>query len=199
MLADASAGVQGLGDPGVVTGTSVDPNWDPRFKEEINFLILITGESPSTISERLHQIEQILAGSFKVIILLEGVVRPGAEKGHEHFGFKDCLSQPRVAGFNTPNAGEVPTRKLFSLRFQNIVVYTVHIEPGVIIVGQTGDQPGAGVTRPDWAKDGSFLAFRQLKQLVPEFNKFLADNPIADPDLTPAQGSDLLGAYLGCV
>ncbi|KIM91350.1 hypothetical protein PILCRDRAFT_57880 [Piloderma croceum F 1598] len=174
MLADASAGAQGLGDPGVVTGTSVDPDWDPRFKEEIDFLILITGDSTSTISERLHQIEKILAGSFKVIIQLEGVVRPGAEKGHEHFGFKDCLSQPRVTGFNTPNTGEVPT------------------QPGVIIVGQTGD----GVTRPDWAKDGSFLAFRQLKQLVPEFNKFLADNPIPDPGLTPEQGSELLGARL---
>jgi deferrochelatase/peroxidase EfeB len=195
MLADASAGVQGLGDPGVVTGTSVDPDWDPRFKEEIDFLILITGDSPSTISERLHQIERILTRSFKVIIQLEGVVRPGVEKGHEHFGFKDCLSQPRVAGFTTPNTGEVPTRKLFSLRFQNIVVYTFYIEPGVIVVGQTGD----GVTRPDWTKDGSFLAFRQLKQLVPEFNKFLADNPIADPGLTQEQGSDLLGACLRCV
>lgn len=39
--------------------------------------------------------------------------------------------------------------------------------PGEILVGETGDS----VTRPAWAKDGSFLVFRQLKQLVPEFNK----------------------------
>jgi hypothetical protein len=35
--------------------------------------------------------------------------------------------------------------------------------------------------------------FRKLKQLVPEFNEFLAKNPIPDAGLTPAQGSELLG------
>lgn len=38
--------------------------------------------------------------------------------------------------------------------------------------------------------------FRQLKQLVPEFNKFLTDNPIVMPNLTLQQGSDLLGARM---
>ncbi|KAJ7138441.1 fungal peroxidase [Mycena crocata] len=61
-----------------------------------------------------------------------------------------------------------------------------------ILVGETGDT----VTRPDWAKDGSFLVFRQLKQLVPEFNKFLADNPIRSPNLTAKEGSELLGARM---
>jgi deferrochelatase/peroxidase EfeB len=27
------------------------------------------------------------------------------------------------------------------------------------------------VGQPDWATDGSFLVFRKLKQLVPEYNK----------------------------
>jgi hypothetical protein len=66
------------------------------------------------------------------------------------------------------------------------------VPAGEIIVGQPGDN----ATRPAWAKDGFFLVFRQLKQLVPEFNKFLADNPIVEPGLTPEQGSDLLGARM---
>jgi len=44
--------------------------------------------------------------------------------------------------------------------------------------------------------DGSFLAFRFLFQLVPEFNKFLKDNALKVPGLTPEQGSELLGARL---
>jgi deferrochelatase/peroxidase EfeB len=37
-------------------------------------------------------------------------------------------------------------------------------------------------------KDGSFLAFRQLKQLVPEFNNFLAANPVnGSSELTGAR------------
>lgn len=41
------------------------------------------------------------------------------------------------------------------------------IDQGIFFLGRTGDT----VTRPKWALDGSFLAFRQLPQLVPEFDK----------------------------
>jgi Dyp-type peroxidase family len=176
-LADASASFaeQGLGDPGVVTGTKTDPAWEPAFKKTIHGCILITGESKHTIAERLKELENILVGTFKTIIKVEGNVRPGAESGHEHFGFQDGLSQPAVIGFRQPFTGEAPT------------------EPGVILLNEQGD----GITtRPAWAKDSSFLVFRKLQQFVPEFNEFLAKNPIPDKGLTPAQGSELLGARL---
>ena len=48
--------------------------------------------------------------------------------------------------------------------------------------------------------DHAFCAFRyrQFDQLVPEFNKFLQDNPIIDPrtGLPVENGSELLGARL---
>jgi hypothetical protein len=92
------------------------------------------------------------------------------------FGYLDGISNPAVEGFQSPLPGQavVPT--------------------GEILVGENGD---AGIdNRPSWAKDGSFLVFRQLQQLVPEFNKFLTDNPIRAPALTPKQGSELLGARM---
>ncbi|KIJ35164.1 hypothetical protein M422DRAFT_262542 [Sphaerobolus stellatus SS14] len=46
------------------------------------------------------------------------------------------------------------------------------------------------------AIDGSSLAFRQLEQKVPEFNRFLTDNPLIILGLTYQQGSDLLGARM---
>ena len=92
------------------------------------------------------------------------------------FGFMDGISQPAVQGFTTsPTPG------------QSI------LPAGEFLLGETGDT----ITRPAWAKDGSFLAFRQLKQLVPEFSTFLADNPIVEPGvLTTEQGSALLGARM---
>lgn len=66
------------------------------------------------------------------------------------------------------------------------------IPAGLILLGEDGDT----ISRPSWAKGGSFLAFRQLKQLVPEFNKFLVDNAIKEHGLTTAQGADLLGARM---
>jgi Dyp-type peroxidase family len=173
-LADASNNFanNGLGDPGVVTGSITDPAWDPAFKLTIHGVILITGDSLVTLQARSTQLDIILVGSVKKLITVSGNVRPGAEAGHEHFGFLDCLSQPPITGFRNPNTGEDPT------------------PPGIILLGEQGDT----VTRPAWATDSSFLVFRKLQQLVPEFNNFLNLNPIPDKGLTPAQGSELLGA-----
>jgi len=176
-LADASKNLieDGLSDPGVVTGSTTDPAWDPSFKQTIHGCILVTGDSMVTVAERLLELDTIFAGSYKKLLTVDGNVRPGAEAGHEHFGFQDGLSQPPIIGFRNPNTGEDPT------------------PPGVILLGEQGDTVP---NRPDWAKDSSFLVFRKLRQFVPEFNNFLAKNPIPDKGLTPAQGSELLGARL---
>ena len=94
------------------------------------------------------------------------------------FGFLDGISQPAVQGVdNHPNPGQETVRQ------------------GVFLMGRLGDKPGPSVTsRPHWALDGSLLAFRYLPQLVPEFNKFLKDHPIAG--LPAHEGSELLGARL---
>lgn len=65
------------------------------------------------------------------------------------------------------------------------------VQPGVILLGRDGDEQQA--ERPGWAKDGSFLAFRFLQQLVPEFDRFLELNAprVNDPAVNTAE---LLGA-----
>lgn len=94
----------------------------------------------------------------------------------DSFGFLDGISQPAVAGVDTkPNPGQET------------------VPQGIILMGRDGD-PVA--TRPAWALDGSLLAFRYLPQLVPEFDSFLKQFPLSVPGLTPAQGSELLGARL---
>ena len=68
---------------------------------------------------------------------------------------------------------------------------------GVTLLGRDGDiniDTKAPIERPSWAVDGSFLAFRYLFQLVPEFHTFLKRNPI--PGLEPNLGSELLGARM---
>ena len=91
------------------------------------------------------------------------------------FGFKDGISQPAIQGVDpTNNPGQE------------------FVPPGVTILGRDGDIDEN--TRPSWAVDGSFLAFRYLFQLVPEFNTFLKKNPIVGP--APELGSELLGARM---
>lgn len=69
------------------------------------------------------------------------------------------------------------------------------IPTGIILTGRLGDSV---LTRPLWALDGSFLVFRKLRQLVPEFNTYLTTNHVqnAAGTLTAQQGADLLGARM---
>ncbi|KAL0575177.1 dye-decolorizing heme-containing peroxidase [Marasmius crinis-equi] len=93
------------------------------------------------------------------------------------FGYMDGISQPAIQGFNgAPLPGQFVAK------------------PGVILLGEDGDFQSQN--RPAWTKSGSFLAFRQLKQRVPEFNKFLADHALSLPGLTQQENIDLLGARM---
>ncbi|MCJ1385563.1 hypothetical protein MMC17_008686 [Xylographa soralifera] len=172
MLANATT----LGDPGSMSPSG--PDWIPAFKQHIHGMFLISGESHKTVNKTLAMVKDIfyvgcLDASIHEVKHIVGNVRPGKEKGHEHFGFLDGISQPAVQGFDTnPNPG------------QEIV------PPGTILLGREGDT----VTRPSWALDGSFISFRYLFQLVPEFDEFIKANAISG--LPAEQGSELLGARL---
>lgn len=199
MLEDAP----NLGDPG--TATSDSPDWVPAFKQGVDGMVLVSGESRSTVAEKLAEIERIffVGAPFATIheaLRIVGDVRPGKEKGHEQFvsfllphesqpltsdhsfGFLDGISQPAIKGVNlAPNPGQES------------------VNPGVTILGREGDlninvTPNVPIHRPSWSLDGSFLAFRYLFQLVPEFDTFLKRNPV--PGLAPDHGSELLGARM---
>ncbi|KAG6810025.1 hypothetical protein H0H92_013639 [Tricholoma furcatifolium] len=176
---------QSLGDKGTGTVPNFVPDWDPAFLQDIHAVILISGESHPSVNEKFGEIKNIFGigktPSIKEVTTIVGDVRPGKERGHEHFGFLDGISNPSVIGFDkNPDPGPKPVRA------------------GILVTGQPGDPQvdPSKPPRPSWANDGSYLAFRYLFQSVPEFNKFLEDNPIPVPGLTREEGSDLLGARL---
>ncbi|KAJ5465628.1 Dyp-type peroxidase [Penicillium desertorum] len=116
--------------------------------------------------------------SIELTLVREGNVRPGAMKGKEHFGFKDGISQPIIEGWDEKQpVGKEPKAT----------------KPGMIVCGYEGDK----MNQPSWAKDGSFLAFRDLQQLVPEFEEFMEENakhaPFTQDHPKPAEK---LAAYL---
>ncbi|KAJ7270408.1 dye-decolorizing peroxidase precursor [Mycena rebaudengoi] len=153
-----------------------DPStWNAAFAgTNIHGVFLLASDN---IASELANIQSILGSSITEIYRLNGAACPGAEQGDEHFGFMDGISQPAVNGFTNP-----------------VLPSQTPVDPGTFLLGETGD-PALNL-RPTWAKDGSFLVFRQLQQLVPEFNQFLADHPLDVDELTPEQGSELLGARM---
>ncbi|KAF8173681.1 peroxidase TAP [Pholiota molesta] len=177
--------IKNLGDP-VKPDNSGNPDWNTDFLQDLHGLILISGESHASIEKKKLEVDAIFGvgtpqSSIKEITTIRGDVRPGDEAAHEHFGFLDGISNPVVNTFDTViNPGPAP------------------VDPGVLITGHIGD-PSQGQRVP-WTTDGSFLAFRYLFQLVPEFNQFLTKNPLKkdgnNNPLTPEQGSELLGARM---
>lgn len=172
------AGAKGLGDPGTTSNGAFSPNWDPAFKKDIHGVVFITGDSRATVDGKLAEVTKIFGfgthnATIHKIKCVVGDVREGDQKGHEHFGFLDGISEPAVKDVDTKtNRGQETVRQ------------------GVILLGRDGDS----VTRPSWALDGSFLSFRYLSQLVPEFNGFLKQQAIKG--LPQDQGAELLGARL---
>lgn len=173
------AGAQALGDKGTTTSGKFTPDWVPAFKSEtIDGLFIISGDCHATAQQELEKIEGIfLVGkhtpTIKKIFTIVGDVRPGKEKGHEHFGFLDGISQPAVAGVDTkPNPGQET------------------VPQGIILLGRENDT----ISRPSWALDGSFLSFRYLSQLVPEFDNFCRTNAV--PGRPVDEGAEFFGARM---
>jgi Dyp-type peroxidase family len=129
-----------------------------------------------------------------------GQTRPDLP-GHEHFGFKDGVSQPGVRGRLSAKPDVFLTgRKLapvagtmeFASPGQPL------LWPGQFVFGYpstdrlTGGPVKSDKLTPAWLKNGSLLVFRRLQQNVAGFSRFVIDTAATIPGMT----SDRLGALL---
>jgi Dyp-type peroxidase family len=189
--AGAEAQASSLGDP--LNGT-VPAKWLPEFLgKKIDGVFLITGGTQDAVDHEAQHVLGILGGAVLPIHDQTGNVRPGAEKGHEHFGWLDGVSQPAINGLSTPFPGQRA------------------MDPGHFVFGY----PGQPAPPPlPWMKNGSFMVFRRLNQLVPEFDQYRLDqastlgmDPVllgarlvgrwksgAPLELTPSQDDTALGS-----
>ena len=166
--AGAKAQSKSLGDP--VDGAGNPTTWLPQFlNAAIDGVFLITGGTDTDVNGEAKLLLGILGATVALSFQENGDVRPGLEKGHEHFGWLDGVSQPGINGLVTP----FPGQRL--------------LDPGIFTFGY-----GPTVNPPlPWMKNGSFMVFRRLKQLVPEFDSYLTSQA-----QTLGTDSVLLGARL---
>ena len=76
-----------LGDPEIIA-TPHSPDWVPAFKNGVDGMILVSGESHGTVAKKLAEIESIFfvgapSATMYEAIRIVGDLRPGKEKGHE--------------------------------------------------------------------------------------------------------------------
>ncbi|WP_460355203.1 Dyp-type peroxidase [Mycobacterium sp. ZZG] len=116
----------------------------------------------------------------RTLSFLDLNAHPPFNYAHDHFGFRDRLSQPVIKG-----SGEEPTPGSGAA-----------LEPGEFILGYPDeDGPVAGVPHPEaLSRNGSYLAYRRLQEHVGAFRAYLADNA-ATPDEQELLAAKFMGRW----
>lgn len=166
-------------------------------------LLIVASDSMEQLSKALDRLRPNGGdgpGEPQVIWEERGQTRPDLP-GHEHFGFKDGISQPGVRGRLSAKPDVFLTARTLapatgSLEFASPGQPLVW--PGEFVFGYpSSDRSTGGPVAPDkltppWLKNGSLLVFRRLQQNVAGFTRFVRDVAATVPGMTP----DRLGALL---
>ena len=159
------------------TGPLDNPEgWLDQFRPEANqvhLLILVASDEVEDLADAVEAItDEASACGCSVVFQEPSHTLPAPLTGHEHFGFKDGLSQPAIDGYDDPPAPNEP----------------MAAPPGEFVLGYpTVAGPVAATTGTLWS-NGSFAAFRRLHQDVAAFRaQATAGVPNANPALNPDQ------------
>jgi Dyp-type peroxidase family len=189
-------------------GASAPANWIAPFNApaDVHAVLIVAADHGHELKKKVIEITGTPAFLAGVTVLRnqEGKTRSD-RPGHEHFGFKDGVSQPAVRGVDRPDdpignpfQGHPGQDLLWPGEF--VLGYETQIPHAK--AGHDGPNPDPGPVSksgPTWTADGSYLVFRRLRQDVAGFEKSVHDLAKAlgwSQDLT---GAKLVGRYKsGC-
>ena len=143
------------------------------------------------------------AGGLELVYRQNGETFPSPWRGHEHFGFKDGISQPGLRGRASAAAGDFVTRRTIDPADRRSQYFgkpgQLLVWPGEFILGlprqsplTTGtDSDAPSSNFPAWARDGSYLVVRRLRQDFGAFWRFVKQQA-KDLGITPDAFASLL-------
>ena len=166
--ADHSETIAALNDPS-------RSKWLRNFQSDrVDGVSFITGPDPPFVTYHGNALRECFEATINIVHSEMGKVRPGTQRGHEHFGFLDGISQPGIRGLTRPSKPiyrpdeGVPGQDL--------------LWPGEFVFGYPGQHPDDPVKEgpappmaAPWMRNGSFMVFRRLEQKVPECRRFVAE------------------------
>jgi Dyp-type peroxidase family len=181
---------RGADHPDTIADLQDHSDWLKEFRSDrIDGVFLVTAHNRALLTFQRNRLLELFGSGITVVYSEMGQVRPGKERGHEHFGFLDGVSQPVIRGLTRPSQPiyrpdqALPDRDL--------------IWPGEFIFGYPGQDrtnPLRAGNAPDmaapWMLNGSYMVFRRLDQKVPEFRRFVAEQAARlgmDPQLLAAR------------
>jgi Dyp-type peroxidase family len=155
--AGAHARAEAVGD----RGEEAPDRWVVgRPDQHVHAVVTVAADDADDLREELARVRQ-MAFKHRLVIRFEqrGDTLPGARRGHEHFGFKDGISQPGVRGFHKPDPQRPDEREGHP--------GTDLVEPGEFVLGHPREATSPQQNVPPWMRNGSFQVFRRLRQDVP--------------------------------
>jgi Dyp-type peroxidase family len=168
-------------------------------------VVLVASDDPSDLADEVARIEESVytgrtaEGEFgvsgvQILFKQNCAVLPRPLTGHEHFGFLDGVSQPGLRGRlsddetdvltlrqnpNDPDQGKPGQDLLWPGEF--VFGYPQQIgEPKMgddgPLEGVNPDPGPVAEAGPVWAKDGSYVVIRRLRQDVGAFREFISES-----------------------
>ena len=112
-----------------------------------------------------------------------GATLPAPLTGHEHFGFKDGISQPAIRGLRSTDPTDFFDARLLAPDDPEFDLFAEPgrplVWPGQFLIGYNRQDPRNAVKprnpaplRLAWQKNGSYLVYRRLQQFVHRFWEF---------------------------
>ena len=202
---------QGLAERSTYLGDPTDPghpghraNWVVGGSDnEADALVIVAADDPNDLDAAVDEILD-RSGAHGVMLLFgqRGDTLPGNLQGHEHFGFKDGISQPGVRGRRATSPDDHLTPRFLDADDPHAVLFAKPgqplVWPGQFLLGEPRQHhqdptvPAPPATAfPDWARRGSYLVCRRLHQDVVGFWE-LATTAAAAMGTTPVRLASML-------
>ncbi|MBF6467343.1 peroxidase [Nocardia beijingensis] len=150
-----------LGD----TGMNHPEHWEGGLAgNNLHAIAILFARDDAERADWVRAHDQLVARCAGVTVLssLDLAAVPPLEYAHDHFGYRDRLSQPVIEG-----SGEHPTPGTGA-----------PIKAGEFILGYPDEAgPPAGLPQPEvLSRNGSYLVYRRLQEHVGRFRDFLAEH-----------------------
>lgn len=183
-----------LGDPSKTTHPGHRRKWVVGGpKNEADILVIVAADDSEDLVDMVDVIKRhATTARLRLLFEQRGDTLPAPLRGHEHFGFKDGVSQPGVRGKVSPAPGDFITPRYIDHSDARARIFAkpgqLLIWPGEFLLGEPRQNPEhvfssapaavpappapAPQNYPAWAALGSYVVCRRLRQDVQAFWKF---------------------------